>query len=94
MDAFSYTSLFTGSTVQFDQSTENCSIARLIQVGCSIFYSSKIHNVGHILLKQTPSKTPETLKKRFAVVSLQTKQLAIAIKVARNKDNLESILEH
>ena len=73
MDAFSCTSLFTEPTVRFDQSTENCSIGRLIRVGCRMFYSSKIHNVGYILLKETPSKTPETLKKKFAVVSPQTK---------------------
>ena len=40
-----------------------------------------INNIGHILLKETPLKTPETLKKKLAVVSLQTKQLAICIKV-------------
>ena len=88
MVAFSYTSLFHGPTVRFYQSTENGSIARLIRVGCRMFYSSKIHNIGYILLKQTALKTPETLKKKFAVISLQTKQLAIVIKVVRNYDNL------
>ena len=51
MDAFSYASIFTGPTVPFDQSTENCAIARLIQVGRRMLYSSKIHNIGYILLK-------------------------------------------
>ena len=47
-----------------------------------MFYSSKIHE--YILLKQTPLET-ETLKKKFAVVSLQqAKQLVIVIKVVRN----------
>ena len=84
-DAFSYTSLFTGPTVRFDQSTEYCSTARLIRVGWRIFYSLKIHNIGYILLKQTPFKTPESLKETFAVVSLQTKTLAIVIKVVQNE---------
>ena len=84
MDAFSYTSLFTGPTMRFDQSTENCSIARLIRVECRMFYSSKIHNIGYILLKQTPLKTRETLNEKFTVVSLQTKQAAIVIKVVQN----------
>ena len=51
IDAFSYTSLFTGPTVRFDQSTEYCSTARLIRVGRCMFYSLKIHNIGYILLK-------------------------------------------
>ena len=50
-----------------------------------MFYSLKIHNTGYILLKQTPLKTPETLKEKFTVVSLQTKKLAIVIKVVRNE---------
>ena len=83
MESFSYNSLFTGLTVWFDQSTENRSIARLIRVGCRMLYSSKIHNIGYIWPKQTPLKTPETLKKKFATVSLQTKNLAIVIKVVR-----------
>ena len=45
--------------------------------------SSKIHNTGYILLNRTPLKTPEILEERFAVVSLQTKKLAIVIKVAQ-----------
>ena len=48
-----------------------------------MLYSSKIHNIEYILLKQIPLKT-ETLKKKFAVTSLQTKQLAIVIKVVQN----------
>ena len=52
-----------------------------------MFYSLKIHNIGYILLKQKLLKTPETLKKMFAVVSLQTKQLAIVIKVVRIRTN-------
>ena len=84
MDTFRYTPLFTGPNMRFDQSTETCSILRLIRVGCCMFYSSKIHNVGYILLKQTLLKTPQTLKKRFAVVSLQTNQLAIFIKIVQN----------
>ena len=43
-----------------------------------------INNIGRIYLKETPLKTPETLKKKLAVVSLQTKQLAFVIKVVRN----------
>ena len=82
MDTLSYTSLFTGPTMRFDQLTESCSIVKLIQVGCRMFYSSKINK--YILLKQTLLET-ETLKKRFAVVSLQqAKQLVIVIKVVRN----------
>ena len=50
-----------------------------------MFYSLKIHNTGYILLKQTPLKTPETLKEKFTVVSLQTKKLAIVIKVVRTE---------
>ena len=50
-----------------------------------MFYSLKIHNTGYILLKQTPLKTPETLKEKFTVVSLQTKKLVIVIKVVRNE---------
>ena len=84
-DAFSYNSLFTGPTVRFDQSTVNCIIERLIRVGCSMLYSSKIDNIGYNLLKQTPLKTPETLKGKLAVVSLQTKKLAIVIKAVRNE---------
>ena len=84
MDAFRYTPLFTGSNVRFDQSTVSCSIARLIRVGCCRFYSKKIQDVGCILLKQTLLKTPETLKKNFAVVSLQTNQLAILIRIVQN----------
>ena len=49
-----------------------------------MFYSSKIHNIVYILLKQTPLKTPNTLTEKFAVVSLQTKQLAIVMKVVQN----------
>ena len=93
MDAFSYTSLYTGPTVRFYQSTKNYSVTRLIRVGCCIFDSSKIHNIGHILLKQTPLKTPETLKNKFAMVSIQTKHLAIVIKVVRNQKNFEGILQ-
>ena len=74
MDAFSYTSLFSGPTMRVEQSTENCSTARLLWVGCCMFYSSKIHNIGYILLKRTFLKT-ETLKKKFAIVSLQTKNI-------------------
>ena len=82
MDTLSYTSLFTGPTMRFDQPTESCSIVKLIQVGCRKFYSSKINK--YILLKQTLLET-ETLKKKFAVVSLQqAKQLVIIIKVVRN----------
>ena len=85
-DAFSYNSLFTGPTVRFDQSTVNCIIERLIRVGCRMLYSSKIDNIGYILLKQAPLKTPETLKfEKLAVVSLQTKKLAIVIKAVRNE---------
>ena len=84
MDAFPYTSLFPGPTVRFDQSTEYCSTVKLIRVGWCMFYSLKVHNIGYILLKQTPLKTPETLKEKFAVVSLQTKHLAIVMKVVRN----------
>ena len=84
-DAFSYNSLFTGPTVRFDQSTVNCIIERLIRVGCRMLYSSKIDNIRYILLKQTPLKTPETLKEKLAVVSLQTKKLAIVIKAVRNE---------
>ena len=43
-------------------------------VACSI------HQRSIILLK-----TPETLKEEFAVVSVQTKKLAIAFKVARKE---------
>ena len=50
-----------------------------------MFYSLKVHNTGYILLKQTPLKTPETLKEKFTIVSLQTKKLAIVIKVVRNE---------
>ena len=71
--------------MRFDQSTEYCSTARLIRVGWRMFYSLKIHNTGYIVLKQTPLKTPETLKEKFTVVSLQTKELAIVIKVGRNE---------
>ena len=85
MDAFSNNSLFTRPTVRFDQSTRNCIIARLIRVGCRMLYSSKIHNIGYILLKQTPLKTPETLNKKLAAVSLLIKKLAIVIKVERNE---------
>ena len=85
MDAFPYTSLFPGPTVRFDQSTEYCSTVKLIRVGWCMFYSLKVHNIGYILLKQTPLKTPETLKEKFAVVSLQTKKLFIVIKVVRNE---------
>ena len=46
-----------------------------------MFYSPKMRSIIYILLKQTPLKTPETLKKKFAAVSLQTKQLAIVVKV-------------
>ena len=84
MDVFSYTSLFTEPTLRFDQSTEYCSTARLIRVRLRMFYPLKIHNIGYILLKQTPLTTPETLKEKFAVVSLQTTKLAIVIKVVRN----------
>ena len=74
MDAFSHTSLFSGPTMGFDQSTENCSVARLRQVACRMFYSSKIHNTGYILLKRTLLKI-ETLRKMFAIVSLQAKNI-------------------
>ena len=84
MDMFRYTPLLTGLNMRFDQSTETCSIPRLIRVGCCMFYSSKIHNIGCILLKRTFLKTPQTLKKRFAVVNLQTNQLAIVIKIVQN----------
>ena len=49
-----------------------------------MFFSSKIHKIGYILLKQTPLKAPEALEEKFDVVILQTKQLAIVIKVVRN----------
>ena len=68
MEPFFYKSLFTGPTVQLDQSTENCSIARLIRVECCMLYSSKIHNIGYILLEQTVLKTAETLKEKFVKV--------------------------
>ena len=84
MYAISYASLFIGPTVQFHRSTENCSIARLIRVGCYIFYSSKIHNIRYILLKQKLLEPTENFKKRFGVGSLQIKQLAVVIKVVRN----------
>ena len=77
----------------FDQSTENCSIAHLIRVGFRMFYLSKIHNIGYILLEQTPLKIPETLKETFPVVSLQTKKLTILIKVVQNQENLEGVLQ-
>ena len=76
---------FPGPTVRFDQSTEYCSTAKPIRVGWCMSYSLKVHNIGYILLKQTPLKTPEILKERFAVVSLQTKKLAIVIKEIRNE---------
>ena len=57
-----------------------------------MLYSSKIHNIGYIWLKQTPLKTPETLKEKFAVVSLQTKKLAIVIKVVRQFEGYFAIL--
>ena len=66
MDAFSYTSLLTGSIMQYSQSSENCSIASLTRVACRMSYSLKIRHIGYILLKQTPLKTPETLKEMFA----------------------------
>ena len=93
MYAFSYTPLLTRATVRFDQSTEYCSIVRLLRVGCCMFYLSKIHNIGYILLKQTSVKTPETLKKNFSGKSPQTKQPAIVIKVVRNQDKLEDVLQ-
>ena len=78
IDPFSYTSLYAGpilcdltSPLNIAQIEQDwTSIARLIQVGCRMFYSSKIHNIGYILLKQTPLKTPENLKEKFAVVGL------------------------
>ena len=70
-DAFYYTPLFTMPTMRLDQSTENCSTATRIRVGYGMFCSSKIHNIGYILLKQTPLKTHETLKKNVCR-SLQT----------------------
>ena len=91
--AYSYTPLFTGPTMQFDQSTEYCLIARLIRVGCCTFYSSKIHTIGYILLQQKPLKTPETLKEKFAVVSIQTKHLVIVMKVVRNQHKLEHVFQ-
>ena len=91
MDAFSYIPFFTGTTVLFDKSTENCSIAQFIRVGFRMFYLSKIHNIGYILLKQTPLKIPETLKETLAVVSLQTKKLTIVIKVVQNQENVEGV---
>ena len=45
------------------------------------------------MLKQTPLKISETLKKTFAVVSQQAKELAIVKKVVRNEDNMEGILQ-
>ena len=45
------------------------------------------------MLKQTLLKTPETLKKKFAVVNLQTNQLAIVIRIVQNQDNLGDILQ-
>ena len=68
--------------------TSSLKIARM-------FFSSKIHNIGYTLLKQTPWKllAPETLKKKFAVVSLKTKQLATVIKVVRNQEYLEGIFQ-
>ena len=84
---------FPGPTVRFDQSTEYCATAKPIRVGWCMSYSLKVHNIGYILLKQTPLKTPEILKERFAVyklqtslqTSLQTKKLAIVIKEIRNE---------
>ena len=64
MNEFLYTPLFTRPTVRFDQSTENCSIAALIPVGCRMFCSSKIHDIGYILSKQTPLKTPVNLEEK------------------------------
>ena len=93
MDAFSYIPFFTGTTVLFDKSIENCSIVQLIRVGFRMFYLSKIHNIGYILLEQTPLKIPETLKETFPVVSLQTKKLTILIKVVQNQENLEGVLQ-
>ena len=58
-----------------------------------MFYFSKIHSIGYILLKQTPLKIPETLKETFAAVSLQTKKLTILIKVVQNQENLEGVLQ-
>ena len=56
--------------MRFEQFTENCPFAKLIWVECRMLCPSKIYNIGYALLKQTPLKTPETLKKNFAVVSL------------------------
>ena len=58
-----------------------------------MFYSSKIHNNGYILLRQKPLKTPETLKENFAAVNQQTIQLAFVIKVVRNQYNLEGVFQ-
>ena len=82
MEPFSYNSLFTGPTVWFEQSTENWSTERLIRVWCRNL-SSYIHNIGYILLKQTPLKTFETLKEKFAAVSLKTKKISTVMKVVR-----------
>ena len=50
-----------------------------------MLYSSKIHNIGYILLKQTPLKNPGTLKEKFAVLSLKTEKLATVIKIVPNE---------
>ena len=85
IEPFSYNSLFIGPTVRFDQFTENCSIAKH-SVGLShALFIKDPYYIGYILLKQTLLKTPEILEERFAVVSLQTKKLAIVIKVAQNE---------
>ena len=49
-------------------------IERLLWVGYRMFYSSKIHNIEYILLKWILLKT-ETLKNKFAMASLQTKNI-------------------
>ena len=93
MNPFSYTSLFTGPTCDLTSPLKIAQLEELFGWDVCMFYSSKIHNIRYIPLKQTLFKTPGTLKKTFAVVILQTKQLAIIIKVVRNQDNLEGILQ-
>ena len=88
MDTSSYTSLFSEPTMGFNQSTKNCSIARLLQVGCRMFYSSKIHNTGYVLLrrrllKSLQTKNIESLAK-LSNILVQAKQLAISIKEVWN----------
>ena len=65
----------------------------IIRVGCCMFFPSRVLNFGYRLLKQTPLETLEILNEEFAVASLQTKQLDIVMKVVRNYDKLEDVLQ-